>query len=296
MSNLRTWLELVRLPATFTAPADVLAGATFVGALQGTSFNAETGVRLLGAVVASALVYAAGMAANDYCDAKLDATERPHRPIPSGRLTRATVLRFVLALQLVAVLVGGLVGFATGVAVAATIIATWLYNGPLKDAWIGPGVMGLCRYGNACIGICAFAWPAPALVWCVPLTTLLFVAAVTAVSRFEVTGGQGRAYRAALAGLFLASTLPVGVAVAFEARLEAYAYALLLPVWVLRALRPAWPSARASVVRGVVMAGIFGIAVCNAVLAAFAGAPLVGGAIVVLAFTGRVVGRRFYST
>ena len=44
------------------------------------------------------------------------------------------------------------------------------------------------------------------------------------------------------------------------------------------------------------MAGIFGIALLNAALAAQAGALLLAAVIVALAACGRVVGRRFYST
>ena len=121
MAEARAWLELIRLPAVFTAPADVLAGAALTGALASTADTPLTAARLAGAVLASVAVYAAGMAANDYCDARIDAAERPHRPIPSGRVTQAQVLRFVVTLQLLAVLIAGVVSVAAGAAALATV-------------------------------------------------------------------------------------------------------------------------------------------------------------------------------
>jgi len=296
MGVARAWLELIRLPAVFTAPADVLAGAALTGALASTTDPALTATRLGGAVLASVAVYAAGMAANDYCDARVDAAERPNRPIPSGRLTQAQVLRFVVTLQLLAVLVAGVVSLAAGAAALGTIALTWLYNGLVKNTWVGPLSMGACRYGNALIGACAVTWPVPPQAWGAPLATLLYVAAITGVSRFEVAGGRGGAYRTAVAGLVALSGIAALVGALHYAPLWATLLGLAPTVWLLRAVRPAWPEASGGAVRGVVMAGIFGIALLNASLAAQAGQALVAAVIVALAVSGRFVGRRFYAT
>jgi 4-hydroxybenzoate polyprenyltransferase len=296
MAEARGWLELIRLPAVFTAPADVLAGAALTGALASTADTPLTAARLAGAVLASVAVYAAGMAANDYCDARIDAAERPHRPIPSGRVTQAQVLRFVVTLQLLAVLIAGVVSVATGAAALATVGLTWLYNGILKDSPVGPLSMGACRYGNALIGACAVAWPVPPQAWGAPLATLLYVAAVTAVSRFEVGGGRGGAYRTAVAILVALSGIAGLVGALHNAPLWSTLVGLAPTLWLLRAVRPAWPEASGGAVRGIVMAGIFGIALLNAALCAQAGQPLIAALVVALAVSGRFVGRRFYST
>ncbi|MBM0276363.1 UbiA family prenyltransferase, partial [Micromonospora tarensis] len=78
MTTLADLAELVRAPAALSVPGDVIAGAAAAGAL---------GPRTPGLAGASVLLYWAGMAANDWSDRRLDAVERPERPIPSGRIT-----------------------------------------------------------------------------------------------------------------------------------------------------------------------------------------------------------------
>ncbi|WP_239150815.1 UbiA family prenyltransferase, partial [Streptomyces sp. SID8111] len=82
--RLGAWAELLRLPALFTVPGDALAGAAAAGA--------RPGVRTLLAVGSSVCLYEAGMALNDWADREEDARERPHRPIPSGRIRPAAAL------------------------------------------------------------------------------------------------------------------------------------------------------------------------------------------------------------
>ncbi|MEZ4465097.1 MAG: UbiA family prenyltransferase [bacterium] len=289
---LRPWLELVRLPAVFTAPADVLAGSALAGA-AGLVVSPGAVALLVGA---SALIYCAGMAANDLCDAAVDARERPGRPIPSGRVGAGAVLALVLGLQAAGVGLAALVGQPAALATAATVAATWLYNGVLKSTAIGPIAMGVCRYGNATIGLAAAGtWPALGWVWAAPLTTLAYVAAVTLVSRREVHG----ATRADLQG-------PGGALIALAAATAAWAVvapwpaaamAAVLPVaWLLRPLRAALAAPGPGPVRGLVMAGIFGIAMVDGVLALLAGGVWQAAIAVGLLIPGRLFGRWFYAT
>ena len=198
----RPYLELIRLPAVFTAPADVLAGVALV-----TCFGASVGLTaILLLVAASAAIYCAGMAANDIFDAQVDAVERPGRPIPSGRVSPGRAWALVVGLQATGLALGAWVGVASMVAVAATILATYLYNAAVKDAFVGPFAMGACRYGNACIGLSLGAplWPA----YVVPVGTLLFVAALTALSRHEVDGATRAQVAGPLGGLLLLAAVP----------------------------------------------------------------------------------------
>ncbi|MEE3918113.1 UbiA family prenyltransferase [Micromonospora sp. BRA006-A] len=61
----------------------MLSGAAAAGAL---------GPRTPALAGASVLLYWAGMAANDWADRRLDAVERPERPIPSGRVRPSVAL------------------------------------------------------------------------------------------------------------------------------------------------------------------------------------------------------------
>ncbi|MGV9888940.1 UbiA family prenyltransferase, partial [Streptomyces sp. NPDC003395] len=82
--RLRAWAELLRLPALCTVPGDVLAGAAAAGVRPDR--------RTLLAVGASVCLYEAGMALNDWADRAEDAVDRPHRPLPSGRVRPAAAL------------------------------------------------------------------------------------------------------------------------------------------------------------------------------------------------------------
>jgi hypothetical protein len=91
-----TVAELVRLPATLSAPGDVLVGAACAGQQRDAR-------RTAGRVAASWCLYASGMALNDYADRAIDAIERPGRPIPSGRVSPAFALDLAAALSLVSI-------------------------------------------------------------------------------------------------------------------------------------------------------------------------------------------------
>lgn len=290
---MRPWLELVRLPAVFTAPADVLAGL----ALGGFVFTgAHDGARAALLVLASVAIYAAGMAANDLFDLEVDRLERPGRPLPSGRVRPAAAWRFVAALQvlgIVAAVAGG--GALAGGATAATVLLTYLYNGLLKHGPLGPLAMGACRFGNAGIGLAAMGVVAPT-TWALPLGTLAYVAAVTGVSRHEAHGevtGRLHAALVALPVLALFPMLLVGLGALPEP--AGLAAACAAPLWLAQPVRRAWNGGPGPV-RGAVMAGIFGIPLVNAALCVGAGAFGLAGLIAGFAVAGRMTGRRFYAT
>ena len=153
-SKLLAYLRLFRLPNVFTAVADVTMGFLFVrGSLDPIS------VYLL-LVIASALIYTAGMVLNDVCDLKVDKEERPFRPLPSGQIPvgLATWLGYEMLFVGVAlawlsgfVIVGeGAVAIGWRPGVVATILALCvvLYDAILKKTPLGPIGMGACRFFN----------------------------------------------------------------------------------------------------------------------------------------------------
>ncbi len=76
MPRLLPILRLLRIGTVFSPIADVVAGAAVAGLpLQATVARAA---------VASGLLYAAGMVWNDVADRRLDAEQRPERPLPRG--------------------------------------------------------------------------------------------------------------------------------------------------------------------------------------------------------------------
>ena len=290
---LRPYLELIRLPAVFTAPADVLAGAALATWAAGVVMPWAA---LAGLVAASACVYCAGMAANDIFDVSVDTRERPGRPIPSGRVSKARAWVLVLVLQSAGVGLAAWIGTAALLAVAATIAATYVYNAALKDSLVGPLAMGACRYANACIGLAVVAappWPA----YVVPAGTALYVAALTAVSRHEVDGATRAQVAPPLYALWLLSAVPAAWALAGVLPNRWAAAAVLLPLaWLAGPVRRALVAPSAGSLRGAVMAGIFGIAMVDAAIAAAAGGFVLAGVTVALLVPGKLVGRWFYAT
>ncbi|MGX1315730.1 hypothetical protein RKD24_005849 [Streptomyces calvus] len=186
----RAWAELLRLPALFTVPGDALAGA----AAAGMRPNART----LLAIGSSVCLYEAGMALNDWADRAEDAAERPHRPIPSGRIRPAAAFTAACALTGAGLALAARAG-RPALTVAAPLAATvWAYDLTLKHTPAGPAAMAGARALDLLLGAAATggstreALPSAALLGTHTL-------AVTTVSRQETQGGSSLAPLAALA-------------------------------------------------------------------------------------------------
>lgn len=218
----RAWAELLRLPALFTVPGDALAGAAAVGARPNS--------RTLLAIGSSLCLYEAGMALNDWADRAEDAVERPHRPLPSGRIHPAAALAAAGALTAAGLALAARAG-RPSLAVAAPLAATvWAYDLTLKRTPAGPVAMATARgldvllgavttagtarsgdrlFGPATTGRAAHGGDMPLVPTTVSraarralpsaLTLATHTLAVTTVSRGETQGGSPAAPLAALA-------------------------------------------------------------------------------------------------
>ncbi|GGK10977.1 hypothetical protein GCM10011583_48850 [Streptomyces camponoticapitis] len=147
--TLRAWAELLRVSALFTVPGDALAGAASAGV------RPNRGTAL--AVGASLCLYEAGMALNDWADRDEDAVERPHRPIPSGRITPNAALAAAGGLTAAGLLLASRAGrpaLALSTALAASV---WAYDLRLKHTAAGPAAMGAARALDVLLGATATA-------------------------------------------------------------------------------------------------------------------------------------------
>ncbi len=193
---LRTWAQVVRLPNLFTAMADSAMGVLFVRSASDGELPAVLGL-LMGA---SAVLYAAGAALNDYFDRHLDAQERPHRPIPSGRAHPETVRAVGLSLLALGSGLAWLAGWragtlAPGLVSLALAVLILGYDGWLKRFWIGPAAMASCRLLNVLMGMSTGGqWPGAAELL-VAGAVGVYVLGLSWFAREEVrpeTGTQGR--------------------------------------------------------------------------------------------------------
>lgn len=145
----RAWAELLRLPALFTVPGDALAGAAAV--------SARPTARTLLAIASSLCLYEAGMALNDWADRDVDAVERPHRPLPSGRIRPAAALGAACALTGAGLSLAACAG-RPALTVAAPLAATvWAYDLALKNTPAGPFAMATARGLDLLLGAAATA-------------------------------------------------------------------------------------------------------------------------------------------
>ena len=80
-SRLLAYLQLFRLPNVFTAMADIAMGFWFTQPMFSVRMRLVFALLLL----ASSLMYTAGMVLNDVFDLEIDRQERRSRPLPSGQ-------------------------------------------------------------------------------------------------------------------------------------------------------------------------------------------------------------------
>src|SRR5690606_34205690 len=129
---LKGYLRLARPANLPTAAGDVLAGVAISGILTGISLNTDWNtskmwdISLL--VFSSVFLYAAGVVLNDVFDHKLDKTERPERPIPSGLVSVRSAAVFGGVLMNLGVLFSFLVGSVTGMVALALGLFILLYD------------------------------------------------------------------------------------------------------------------------------------------------------------------------
>jgi 4-hydroxybenzoate polyprenyltransferase len=145
------WRQILRAANVFTAISNVVAGFLLV---QG---DWQPAGPLLMLVLASVLLYEAGMVLNDVCDAELDAKERPERPLPSGRISRQTAQNVGVGLLLGGVAAAFVVTLVTAqwqTAQVSVMLATLIigYNTGVKSTRFGPLAMGGCRFLNVLLG------------------------------------------------------------------------------------------------------------------------------------------------
>ncbi|MFC8436575.1 UbiA family prenyltransferase, partial [Streptomyces sp. NPDC057253] len=145
----RAWVELLRLPALFTVPGDALAGVA--------AASARPTPRTFLAIASSLCLYEAGMALNDWADREVDAVERPHRPLPSGRIHPTAALGAACALTGAGLSLAACAG-RPALAVAAPLAATvWAYDLALKNTPLGPVAMATARGLDLLLGAAATA-------------------------------------------------------------------------------------------------------------------------------------------
>ncbi len=188
MSTLRAYCQLCRLPAVFTALADIMLGYLL------TRSSVESPFPLVLLLGASAGLYLSGMVWNDIFDRDQDAKERPKRPIPSGRVPLKCAIMFASLLTVTGLACAATAGWRS-LAIAGMLTACiFLYDGVLKQTPLGPLFMGACRSLNVILGAStagvrfASAWQFPQ--WWVAASLGVYIVGVTWFARTEAVASK----------------------------------------------------------------------------------------------------------
>jgi len=225
-------LQLMRLPNLFTAMADVLAGYLLIAGIQ---VRIPT---LLSLLLATSAIYAGGCVLNDLCDREIDQRERPHRPIPSGKVSprEAGLLACVLfAVGLASAALAGSLPFSIAVGLIILVIA---YDWQTKDIpLLGSLTMGSCRAINLLLGMSPLLTLGNLSYF--PLISLGYVFFLTSLSNFETGGRLGWLRWVIVSGLLLIFISLLGVNVLGGFRIDGLLYLLIMILFIQGPLRRA---------------------------------------------------------
>lgn len=301
--NWRALGQLLRLPNLLTVPGDPAVGFLFV-AWMGRYPRYEY---MAAACVAGVLLYMFGLVLNDLRDRGEDAADRPHRPIPSGRVSPMQAMALAVGLAAGGMLAAALTFSWAAVVVAAVLLAMILaYDLVLKRIpAAGPLSMGLCRALSVLLGASVKGWAGvlhpPALLAAAIVGA--YVAAVTLIARRETAGGPVGHKRNFPSMILAFSFVFVFLALLEETQYSSWAWPLLLlPVgavaWAARAGIRLGLAASPGDVQKNVGRLVLGLLLVQATLACMAGLPGVFSAVILAALfpVALLLGRRFYAS
>lgn len=128
--RLLAYLELTRLHNVSAAVICVLLGMVASYKVAGHAFNV---VDMFMASLVVALVSAGGYVINDYFDYRVDAVNKPYRPIPSGRVSPREALIFSIVLGIVGVVTSAWFGYVSIAFVLLNAVLVYAYSAKVKE-------------------------------------------------------------------------------------------------------------------------------------------------------------------
>ena len=201
---MKPYLQLMRPANIVTAVADILAGisisyyiskdASFISNLAQSAWHFVRfpfiAFDALYLILATIGLYGGGVVMNDVFDAALDKVERPERPIPSGKVTKQDATFLGLSLLAFGVFCGFKASVISGCIAVAIAGLALLYDYKGKHhALFAPLNMGLCRGANLLLGASILTSNLTHF-WYLSFIPIVYIAAITMVSRGEVHGGD----------------------------------------------------------------------------------------------------------
>lgn len=265
-------------PLRATAPEGAI-----ISAFTGSDFYLQVGLLML----ATLGLYGGGVVMNDVFDAELDAVERPERPIPSGLIPKSMATAWGMGLLLFGIVCAGLVHWPYFLSPSLYLAITTAAAALLYDAWgkhqniFGPINMGICRGLNLLLGMSIFPQVIPQY-WFLALVPVVYIAAITMISRGEVHGGKkGTMYAAMLFYIVVIASI-LGVSLSNGTALFTFPFVLLFGGMIFPPLAKAVAQPVGPKIGKAVKAGVLALILMNAAWAAAFGAPVAAICMVLL--------------
>ncbi|GAA5222240.1 UbiA-like protein EboC [Membranihabitans marinus] len=269
--NIKPYILLIRPANIVTAFSDILAGVAIASIAQNSIIDISNGFGLIFLLLSTLFLYGGGIAFNDVCDAELDTLERPERPIPSGQITKGAALIYVIVLFILGIFFAFLHDSISGLIAIFIMACAVIYDKYGKHhSLLGPINMGLCRGGNLMLGISIL--PLAVESWLsISLLPVLYIAAVTIISRGEVHGGHKKMmiFSAILYGGVHLSQLVIAWSIGYL--WLALPFVLLHIYFIFSPLLKAIQSPLPSNIGRAVKHGVLGLIVMNAAWASVSG-------------------------
>lgn len=249
-----------------TAAADILAGISlslFSIQVSAPVFMEENWTDIVFLVFASVFLYAGGVVFNDVFDAKLDAIERPERPIPSGIIPRKQAVFWGALLMFLGIYLAMSVQGLSGSIAIILVVAIIIYDAiAKKHSFFGPLVMGICRGLNLLLGISIIGHIE---LWWISIIPLVYIFAITLISRGEVHGNNKKhiVIAALLYGLVIL-LISVSISQMTQNILVSVPFILLFGFLVFRPLLRAYKDNAPQNIKKAVMAGVLSLVVMDA--------------------------------
>lgn len=185
---MKYYLQLMRPANLVTAVADILAGLSLAKFIFSTDTLSIQTIILLS--ISTVGLYGGGVVFNDVFDAELDAIERPERAIPSGKVSKQNAIILGVLLLAIGIFCASIISSESMIIAFSVAVLALVYDKFGKhNTFLGPINMGLCRGGNLLLGMSVMMSSLQEFWW-IGIIPVLYIAAITMISRGEVHGGN----------------------------------------------------------------------------------------------------------
>lgn len=260
--SLKHYIQISRPANIITAIADVLAGIAITNCL--ISFPTTVLPDVIALCIATIGLYGGGIVFNDIFDLELDKIERPERVIPSGKISKQNAILFGSLLFFVAIMAAFYSSNTSGLIAILIAILALIYDKYGKHYSIfGPVNMGLCRGANLLLGISIL----PSFLestWWYSIVPIVYIAAITMISRGEVHGGKKNILYLAGAFYIIIGLFQLSIAYTYDSFYFAIGFVLLHQILIFKPLLKAIENPVGANIGKAVKAGVLSIIVLDA--------------------------------